>query len=62
MEKALQLQSKQAAWILVTILTAMMLFAVAYLQTQHRTTPISIQQAIELQWSADSTWTKNWDM
>ena len=46
--------------LLSVLLTALLLFAIAYLNKQHKATPVTIPQAIELQWASDTAWVRGW--
>lgn len=45
--------------LLLAVLCAMLLLGIFYLHTYHIIKPITIPQAVEMQWASDTSWV-NW--
>lgn len=53
------IQQSKTNPLLLALLCAMLLIGIAYLHTHHVIRPVTIPQAVELRWAADTTW-GNW--
>jgi len=53
------IQQTKVSPLLLALLCAILLMGIAYLHTHHVTKPVTIPQAVELRWAADTAW-GNW--